>query len=229
MWSPHIALRRLGVDPPSLSRESALGKRGCWHAPSHQTMRLVWPCVDAIVAHACVGAHLAALSERWALLVGTASPSRKKTAGHRNVTFARRQVIMRLFHLRVKLRTPIPSVGDGVGVVGAQSPPFQQWSALAGPPTPGQPAHDGQEQLSLEIWYLRRPETRNTSRNTSYPPCAWRWFLKPSVGQSLLQRRLPPASNGPCSSTKASCTRTSPYWRTKSNRRAPMSLHSVAV
>ncbi|KAF5219516.1 hypothetical protein ECC02_007457 [Trypanosoma cruzi] len=37
------------------------------------------------------------------------------------------------------------------------------------------------------------------------------------------------ASDGPCSSIKVSCTRTSPYWRTKSNRRAPMSLHSVAV
>ncbi|RNC40738.1 hypothetical protein TcCL_NonESM09753 [Trypanosoma cruzi] len=33
MWSPKIVLRRLGLDPPSPSRESALGKRGCWHAP----------------------------------------------------------------------------------------------------------------------------------------------------------------------------------------------------
>ncbi|EAN94640.1 hypothetical protein Tc00.1047053511825.110 [Trypanosoma cruzi] len=37
------------------------------------------------------------------------------------------------------------------------------------------------------------------------------------------------ASNGPCSSIKVSCTRTSLYWRTESNRRAPMSLLPVAV
>ncbi|RNC51347.1 hypothetical protein TcCL_ESM11545 [Trypanosoma cruzi] len=48
MWSPKIALRRMGVGPPPLSREIALGKRGCWHAPSHQTMPLVRLCVYAI-------------------------------------------------------------------------------------------------------------------------------------------------------------------------------------
>ncbi|RNE96757.1 hypothetical protein TcG_12874 [Trypanosoma cruzi] len=54
------------------------------------------------------------------------SASRKKSAGHHSVGSACRQVIMRLFHLRVKLSSPIRNVRDGVGVVGAQTLPFQQ-------------------------------------------------------------------------------------------------------
>ncbi|RNF13634.1 hypothetical protein TcG_08376 [Trypanosoma cruzi] len=59
MWPPHVALRRLGVDPPSLSREGALGKRGCWHALGHQTMPLVRLCVYAIWRPSPRGGRLA--------------------------------------------------------------------------------------------------------------------------------------------------------------------------
>ncbi|ESS63758.1 hypothetical protein TCDM_08363 [Trypanosoma cruzi Dm28c] len=58
-WSPKTALRRMGVDPPSLSREIALGKRGCWHAPSHQTMPLVRLCVYAVWRPSPRGGRLA--------------------------------------------------------------------------------------------------------------------------------------------------------------------------
>ncbi|RNF06699.1 hypothetical protein TcG_10256 [Trypanosoma cruzi] len=58
-WSPKTALRRMGVDPPSLSREIALGKRGCWHAHSHQTMPLVRLCVYAIWRPSPRGGRLA--------------------------------------------------------------------------------------------------------------------------------------------------------------------------
>ncbi|RNC55880.1 hypothetical protein TcCL_ESM06585 [Trypanosoma cruzi] len=56
---------------------------------------------------------------------------------HRNVRSACRQVIMRLFHLRVKLSTPIRNVRDGAGVFGAQSLPSSNDQPLLDPQLPG--------------------------------------------------------------------------------------------
>ncbi|RNC59588.1 hypothetical protein TcCL_ESM02791 [Trypanosoma cruzi] len=99
---------------------------------------------------------------------------------------------MRLFHLRVKLRTPIPHVRDGVRVIGNPSLPLHQSSDLAGPPTPGQPTHTiGRSNCASKFgsWDARRLTMRPTRANSL---SAWRWFLKSSVSLSLLQRRLPP-------------------------------------
>ncbi|RNC43880.1 peptide hydrolase [Trypanosoma cruzi] len=96
------------------------------------------------------------------------------------------------------------------------------------PPTPGPPPHDGQEHLRIEIWYLKRPTIRKVPRNGRALQCL-AIFAETNRKHVMVAATVTTASNGLCSSMKASCTWASPCWRTRSNMRATMSLHSVAV
>ncbi|RNC57373.1 peptide hydrolase [Trypanosoma cruzi] len=95
-------------------------------------------------------------------------------------------------------------------------------------PTPKPPPDDGQEQLNIEIWYLTRPEVRQVLATVESSQCL-AIFAETKRRPVIVAAAVTTASNGPCSSMNLSYTWTSPCWRTKSNMRAPMSLHPVAV
>ncbi|RNF02097.1 hypothetical protein TcG_11338, partial [Trypanosoma cruzi] len=136
--------------------------------------------------------------------------------------------IMRLSHLRVKLSTPIRNVRDGAGVVGAQPLTSSNDQPLLDPQLPGRPNTMGSSTRTSKLgtWGARRfakcPAMVSSSQCMAMSPETKR---KPVIVAAAATT----ASNGPCSSTKLSCIRTSQCWRAKSNRRAPMLLLPVAV
>ncbi|RNF17681.1 hypothetical protein TcG_05441, partial [Trypanosoma cruzi] len=65
----------------------------------------------------------------------------KKAAGDRNVRFARRWVVVLLFHPQMRLNASIPHVCGGVGAFRAQALPFNDDEPLMDPNSPGSAGH----------------------------------------------------------------------------------------